>query len=165
MYPIYNYKSLPNNVFFETSGTYLNTEGFFKKTIKIVPALQKSKEDWYILRKLLSHTKSVQFLSFPKINKKIHYNCNNLHTFKNYINFNYFASKSLDNMAFYLNTKINHFSTINQKYKISSKKFFNTKLKFWLDDFYIGGKDNYSIFSSTMIECSLNFRFETTNFN
>ena len=165
IYPVYNYKNLPNKVFFETSGTYLNTEGFFKKTIKIVPAFQKSKEDWYILRKLLNNTKSVTFLSFPKINKKVQYNSNNLHIFKTYINYHYFASKSLDNLTFYLNTKINHFSIINQKFKRPVQKVFNTKLKFWLDDFYIGGKDNYSIFSSTMIECSLNLRLETTNFN
>ena len=81
------------------------------------------------------------------------------------MNYNYFASKSLDNLTFYLNTKINHFSMANPKFKLPAQKVFSTKLKFWLDDFYVGGKDNYSIFSSTMTECSLNLRLEATNFN
>lgn len=161
-YPLIN---LPNNIFFETSGSYLNTEGIFKKSLKIIPSLHKSKEDWYILRKFLAYSKKITYVSSEKINDRICYNSNNLYDFKNYINFNYYATKSLNSLAFYLNTKINSFSISHNKFNFTAKKIFNTKFKFWLDDFYIGGKDNYSILSSTMVECSLIFRLETTNFN
>ena len=59
-----------------------------------------------------------------------------------------------------------NFSSINYIYtKKSKSKIFETKSKFWLDDFYIGGKDLYSRFSIVMIECSKSFRLESTNFN
>jgi hypothetical protein len=39
-------------------------------------------------------------------------------------------------------------------------KIFSTKLKIWINDFYLGGKDLYSKQSSTMINCSKALRSE-----
>lgn len=166
VYPVCHYKNLPNSAFFEASGTYLNTEGFFKKAIKLVPSVKKSKENWYILRKFLAYNKKIIYLSSPRNNNKIFYNCDNLYNFKNFINYNYYATKSVNNSSFHLNTKIVTFPLDEKnKFDLIQKKLFDTKFKLWLDDFYVGGKDNYSGFSSTMIECSLVFRLEITNFD
>jgi len=51
------------------------------------------------------------------------------------------------------------------KFKLKKNKIFKTKLKLWLHDFYIGGKDSYSKYSLTMINCSKSYRIEKTNFN
>jgi NADH dehydrogenase/NADH:ubiquinone oxidoreductase subunit G len=40
-----NHLHLPNTVFFETSGTYINTEGNINKTVKIVTPLGQAKSD------------------------------------------------------------------------------------------------------------------------
>jgi NADH dehydrogenase/NADH:ubiquinone oxidoreductase subunit G len=53
----YNYINLPNNVFFESNGTFMNTEGHFKKVVKFLPSSKQSKEDWQILRKIFSYSK------------------------------------------------------------------------------------------------------------
>ena len=60
--------------------------------------------------------------------------------------------------------EITNYSSINFKFK-SKLKVICSKTNFWLDDFYLGGKDIYSRFSSVMIECSKSFRIENTNFN
>jgi hypothetical protein len=39
----------------------LNNSGNYKKTVKIVPSLDKSKENWHIIRKLLSSLSGVRF--------------------------------------------------------------------------------------------------------
>jgi len=64
----YNYINLPNNVFFESSGTFLNTEGCFKKVIKFLPSIKQTKEDWQILRKLFSYSKKINYTSNYKFN-------------------------------------------------------------------------------------------------
>ena len=166
IYPACIYKNLPNNVFFETSGTYINTEGFYKKTLKLLTSAPKPKDDWHIFRRFLAHTDKLKFISQPKLTNKINYNSNNLFNFKNFICFHYYAIKSLNNLTFYLNTQIKApFNVSKQKFNLPVKKIFNTKLKLWLDDFYLGGKDTYSILSSTMATCSIVFRYEATNFN
>ena len=49
-------------------------------------------------------------------------------------------------------------------FKKGSVKLFKTKIKFWLDDFYTGGKDRFCSNSLTMINCSQNLKLQTTNF-
>jgi len=164
IYTLFNYKNLPNKTFFESNGTFINTEGIYKKTIKIVTSLQNLKEDWQIIRKFSGCISKIIFLHNKKINKKLHYNSRNLYDFKNYINFHYYSTNSLNNFTFNSNIKLNSFNLSIKKFKLTSKKIQNTKLKFWIEDFYLGGKDHYSQFSPIMIECSEIFRLETTNF-
>ena len=40
----------------------------------------------------------------------------------------------------------------------------DTKIKYWLDDFYIGGKDGYSQNSLILTNCSKINRFQSNNF-
>ena len=44
-FSINNHLHLPNTVFFENSGTYINTEGTFNKTIKVITPLGQAKND------------------------------------------------------------------------------------------------------------------------
>ena len=165
-YKICNYLNLPNNVFFETSGTYLNTEGIFKKTVKFVSTNKQTKEDWQIIRKLFSCSKKINFSNNYKYNSIISFNNNNLNNFKKFTGFLYTATSGVgtnDSLHSIKNTSNNFVEPISflRKNKV---KVFSTKLKIWINDFYLGGKDQYSKQSSTMIKCSKAFRTEKQTF-
>nr|YP_010139055.1 NADH dehydrogenase subunit 11 [Lithodesmium undulatum]QQJ94663.1 NADH dehydrogenase subunit 11 [Lithodesmium undulatum] len=162
-----NYFNLPNKTFYESSGTYLTTTGHYKTSVNFIPISGNVKEDWNILRKLFSCTKSINFTQCLKQTKNLSFNCINLLNFKNFVNFKNYPVKTLTKSSFYLNKQITPILVIsknnfNSKSKI---KIFKTKLKFWLEDFYISGKDLYSFKSSTMIKCSKVTRLELSNFN
>jgi hypothetical protein len=148
--------SLPNKVFFEDRIVLQNNLGSFKKSIKILNTTSKAKTNWQIIRKLISH------LNHINENKIIHYEFNNYYNLKKYISFNYFPVISF-NLSFHENSFSRNLYFPPEKHK--NIKFYNTKTKLWLDDFYIGGKDLYTKFSLVMIECSKSFRLESTNFN
>ena len=158
---ILNYMYLPNNAFFENFGRYINTAGEIKKTSKIVSSMQNTKDDWQILRKILGSLSKINYISNPKINNLIHFSCNNLFDFKNFTNFLFLTTKSLSKNSNYLKSK-------NQKFKlkISLKKIklTNTQIKKWIEDFYIGGFDNYSKSSKTMNSCSIVLRKNSITF-
>ena len=162
---LYDYIFLPNNVFFESSGTFINTEGISKKTVKLISSKQNTRNDWQILRKLFSYSNEITFFSNLKINSKVQFNCNNLYNFKNFISFLSFASQNLSKVSFYLQTKNQSFLLDNKKFQLNKKKIFSTKLKKNIDDFYLQGSDKYSKHSITMVECSTLLRTEQTNFN
>ena len=153
-----NYLYIPNNVFFENFGSYINTTGEIKKTTKIISSTQNTKDDWQILRKIFGSLKKINYISNPKYNTLITYSCNNLFNFRNFINFLFLTTKSLTKNSAYLKSQ-------NQKFKLKKKikqiKFTNTQIKKWIEDFYIGGFDNYSKNSKTMTSCSIVLR----NFN
>jgi predicted molibdopterin-dependent oxidoreductase YjgC len=50
---------LPSTVLFETSGTYINTEGDINKVTKVVTPWGQTKSDWQIIRKILSYSKKM----------------------------------------------------------------------------------------------------------
>ena len=159
-----NHLHLPNTVLFETSGTYINTEGNFNKVTKIVTSLGQTKSDWQIIRKILSYSKKMIFMTSYLKNNKITYNSPLIYHFKNYIGFQYYAISNLNNLAFKLLKKINKCYLNISKFKPKRKKLYNSQLKFWLNDFYIDGKDFNSKYSSTMIQCSKLYRLNNTNF-
>ena len=163
-YKIYNLINFSNNVFYETSGTYINSEGLLKKTIKIVSSNKKSKDDWKIIRKVFSYSKSIIFSSNQNSNSYINFNNNNNFTYKNFIGFNYYPIKNLTESSISYNKKPSKFIELKSKFKLKKKKILNTFIRFWLNDFYVGGKDFYSKHSSTMITCSKTFRLAKTNF-
>jgi len=101
-YNVYHYINLPNNVFFESTGTYLNTEGVFKKTIKFIPTIKQTKEDWQIIRKIYANTKKISFLSNFKYNTILTYNNKTFLKYKNFISFLYFTNYVLNNKNYYL---------------------------------------------------------------
>ena len=64
-----------------------------------------------------------------------------------------------------VNNKVSgKFDVLKNQIKCSKKKIYLTNTKNWLKDFYIGGADSYSKYSSTMINCSKNYRSEKINF-
>ena len=69
-----------------------------------------------------------------------------------------------NNITLLKTTKKNDF-LIPSNLKNKKNKTYTAKIKLWLHDFYIGGKDSHSRFSVTMIKCSKLLRSETTNFN
>ena len=85
--------------------------------------------------------------------------------FKNFTNFQYYAIKNLTNVDLNNNVQTKNLGVNLDKYKVKRSKLFATKLRLWLDDFYIGGKDLYSKHSITMIKCSQLFRLQQTNYN
>lgn len=158
---IYNYTNLPNNIFFESSSSFFNTEGILKKNKKIINTKNNAKEDWLILRKILSSLNKVSYTN-DFSNFKITYNIKNFINFKNFTGLLYYSVKNLNQNLIYSNNVLN--ISINKKFKSKQIKIYNSNVKLWLDDFFIKGKDSYSKYSSTMIKCSKLLRIESTNF-
>ena len=159
----YSYINLPNNSFFESKGTFLNTEGLFKKTIKFVNLNNQTKDDWQIIRKLFLVLSKLTFLQNSKNNFKLSFNSSTLNKFNLFTGFMYVSSKCLTNKTYTTeNNKISANYSLNTTNKLNHNKFkiTNSKLKLWINDFYIGGKDSYSKYSNTMINCSKSFRSE-----
>jgi|AntRauTorckE5430_2_1112549.scaffolds.fasta_scaffold00054_30 NADH-quinone oxidoreductase chain G len=165
-YKIYNYINLPNSTFFETSGTFLNTEGVFKKTVKFISTNKQTKEDWQIIRKIFACSKNINLTNNYKDNCLLSFNNGNLNKFRN---FSGFLSIANDGLTLKENTHLiqpisNMLVRPAEVTKKKKLKIFGTKLKIWINDFYIGGKDLYSKQSSTMIKCSKTLRSDRHTF-
>jgi NADH-quinone oxidoreductase subunit G len=158
-----NYYSLPTSLFYENEETYINTEGLIKRTVKVI-LRKKTKSNWQLLRKIFKHLKTNLNLLNNKDNQLIYFNSKEKTQFKNYIYFQYQATQSLVHLNFYLSVKTCPFTINNDKFRKKTQKLFNTKLKYWLDDFYSGGKDEYSQHSLILTNCSKIVRQQATNF-
>jgi NADH dehydrogenase/NADH:ubiquinone oxidoreductase subunit G len=160
-----NFISIPSNSFYENDETYVNTEGLTKHVTKLI-FRKKTKNSWQILRQIFKHLDKKLVLLNQTEKNLILFNSKRITNFKNYINFQYFAVKNLTNISFYLTTKNSSFIISNniENFKSKRVKFTQTKLKYWLDDFFSGGKDEYSEHSLVMTNCSKTLRSETTNF-
>lgn len=160
-----NYNSLPISAFYENEETFINTEGMFKRTTKLL-SRKKTRNGWQIIKKLLKYNREY-LLSFDnKDNSILFFNSNQIINYKNYTNFQSYASKTLSNLSFFLTTSTSptFFKYNNAQFKSNSKKINVTKLKYWLDDFFTSGKDEYSKNSLILSNCSKIIRSETTNF-
>lgn len=164
---IYNYINLPNNVFFESTGTFLTTEGTFKTTVKFISTKNQTKEDWQIIRKIFSTSSKITFLFNNKNNFKLSFNMIKFNKFKLFTKILYTATNCLDKTL--LTSFNNNITLFNKKtltkFKHPKTKFFSTKFKIWINDFYVGGLDSYSLHSATMINCSKTLRIEKNNFS
>ena len=154
---------IPISTFFEDSSTFLNTQGVIKRTSKI-SFNKKNRSSWQLSRKFLKTLQKASSFFIGKDNTINILNINNYLTFKNFISFSYKATQSLTNLSYYLYMSNNFFFIKNVKFKLSYKKIYNTKVKYWLDDFFTGGKDDYSHHSLILINCSKIIRSESTNF-
>ncbi len=155
---------LPNNVFFETSGTYINTNGKINKTTKIITSLTQTKSNWQIIRKIVYYCKKTFYISNVFQNNKLVFNSNTPYHFKQYIGFQYYAISNLNNLTFQLLKKVKKPITNYLKFKPTRNKFFKSPLRFWLNDFYLDNKVFDTKYSSTMIQCSKFSRLDHTNF-
>lgn len=154
---------LPNANFYETSGTYINTEGNLKKTTKIITSLGQTKSDWQIIRKITSYSKKTLFIENFFTNSNITAKIDDTNRFKNYIGFQYYPTSSLNNLSFYLLEKISNYTLNTTQFKKSRKKLFASQFKLWLNDFFIDDNDSNSKYSSLMIQCSKLSRLKNTN--
>ena len=161
---INNHLHLPNTVFFETAGTYISNEGIISKTNKIIKPLGQTKDDWQIIRKIFSYSKRMLFINNFLKNNKLSFSSNTVHSFANYVGFQHYAISNLNSAAFTSFKTIVNQSQKTFEYKPGKKKLFNSQLRFWLNDFYIDGKNFNHKYSSTMIQCSKLSRVHHTNF-
>lgn len=164
-----SYVYFPTNTFFENNETFINTEGLIKRTTKLIFKKDKSitKTSWEFIRKFIKYNKNAAvFLNNNKNSKLIFFNSENQYNFKNYINLQFSATQTLTDLNFYLNIKNHPFIIYKSSlpFKINITKLYNTKLKYWLDDYFNGDKDNYSHNSKTLTECSILLRSNTTSF-
>lgn len=164
-----SYLYFPSNTFFEDNETFINTEGLIKRTTKLIFKKDNSitKSNWQFIRKFIKYNKNAAIsLNNTKTSKLIFFNSENQYNFKNYINLQFFATQTLTDLNFYLNIKNSPFIIYKNSlfFKTNITKLFNTKFKYWLDDYYNGDKDNYSQNSTVLTECSKLLRSNTTSF-
>lgn len=162
---IKNFLYLPVDTFFENNETFVNTEGLVKKTTKLI-FRKKTKNNWQIIRRFIKNANLLVSVSNLKDNQLIAFNNKNLYNFKNFISFQFHAVQNLTNFNFYLtkrNTQFYIYKNYNT-FKSTQIKLYDTKVKYWLDDFFIGGKDRLCQNSLTLIKCSINTRLFTSTF-
>lgn len=153
--------------FFETSGTFQNAEGFLKKSLNVISSKNTVQENWKFLRLVSKSIKNYFFFTNSlKNNLFIEYELNNIFRFKNYIALRFFAIKELTTLAFFYVSESSNstFCLIINKFFSSIQKNYNSKFKFWIDDFFQGGQDLYSIHSKTMVLCSKILREKSITF-
>jgi NADH-quinone oxidoreductase subunit G len=127
---ISNHLHLPNTVFFEGSGTYLNTEGNVCKVTKVVKPLGQAKSDWQIIRKMLSYSKKTFFLTNPLKNNNLAFNSERFSYFKNYLEFQHYALSKLSNLAFSLFKVVTACPQNIFKFKAKRAKLYNSQIRF-----------------------------------
>ena len=157
------YLYIPSSTFYENEETFINTEGFVKRTTKLI-SKKKNKNHWQIMRKFLKYFKNKLTFLTQKDNQTIFFNSKKFYNFKNFINFQYHATQSLTNLNFYLNIQNKTFILNKTNFKPKTAKTINTKIKYCIDDFFSDSKDEYSQHSITLMNCSIILKTESTNF-
>lgn len=160
-----HYLYLPKSNFFETQETYINAEGFRKISSKLI-FRKNQKSDWQLLRKFAHSLIDSGSVTCLKDNSMLFYNSKSLFDFKNFINFQFQVTQNLTTLNDYvggLNKKFVIYKKFD-RFKDLKVKLNNAKLKYWLDDFYTGGKDTFCQNSLTLTKCSTNYRLQVTNF-
>lgn len=159
-----DYFYLPSNLFLEDSETFINTQGLVKRTTKLINFKKDAKTNWQITRKFYASSKSLIFFNNKKDNNLVSFDSANAFTFRNYINFQFYAIQTLVSLSFYL-TKQNSPLIKHSYLKPTRIRVLNTKVKNWLDDFFNNdGKDSFSYNSSVLVNCSKITRTSSTNF-
>ena len=159
------YKFLPVKMFYENEETFLNTEGLVKKTNKLITR-RKTRESWKLLRNLFNNFKN-HYTSLNVKNKNILlFNTTKQTNFSNFTNFHYCAVEKLSSYSpsMAIQNQPFFFYQQNINFKQKSSKIIDTKSKYWLDDFFTGGKDEYSKNSLVLSNCSKILRTQSANF-
>ena len=163
---INSYFNLPNNMVYEDSETYVNSQGLIKRMGKLVDFNKNARTNWQLIRKVYSSINSLIFYTNQKDNKLIQFNCADLFNFKNYVSFQHIATSSLTSLSYYL---IKQNSPVTKSlityFKDAKTKVYSTKINYWIDDFFnMNGRDSFSYNSSVLMTCSKVLRFSSTNF-
>lgn len=158
-----NYFSISVKNFYEDSAIFFNTQGFVKKNLKIFNNY-KLGSSWKILRIILNSFKNKLSLYTFRYNLLINYNLFVKFTFLKFIYLLLLAKKPINNNNLINNTNQFISNKIDLIYGLKIK-FLNLRFKFWLNDFYTGGRDNFSPNSLVMLKCSKLIRLQLTNFS
>ena len=162
---IAQYNFLPVKMFYENEETFISTEGLIKRTNKLITR-RNTREGWKLLRNLSKHFKN-QYPALNSINSSIlSFNANKQSSFANFINFHYCAVEKLETSSPSLAKQNEPFFVwkANIVFKQKPSKIENTKSKYWVDDFFTGGKDEYSRNSLILSKSSRILRTQSTNF-
>jgi hypothetical protein len=159
------YTFLPVKMFYENEETFINTEGLIKRTNKLVTR-GKTREGWKLLRNLLKNFKNQHTSLNDKNNQMLSFNAKKPSGFMSFVNFHHCAIEKLDSLTLPLATQNQPFyiHKTNTVFKQKPLKIVNSKLKYWLDDFFTGGKDEYSQNSLVLSNSSKILRTQSTNF-
>lgn len=152
-------ETLISRNFYELNESYITTEGVFCSTPIVNAAEPNSNEIWQTFREFQASLKKHSFfLSDAKNNTLENANFDSISTFKNYSDFLFFATINLTPTL--LEKTTNSFFFYNTAASFSSKhqKVFHQKFIYWLNSFFTGGKDEYSIDSITMQRCEKNLK-------
>jgi NADH dehydrogenase/NADH:ubiquinone oxidoreductase subunit G len=144
--------------FYENEETYVNTEGLFCSSVQAIPE-NSTKSAWQIIRKIFSNLKkNTPFTCNKKDNIIQNFEFKNLNNFRNYINLIFYANNTLINLKFHLQKKTQPFlfTASTNKFKSKIVKTLNYKLHYWMNSFFTGSKDEYSLNSLNLNKCDNN---------
>jgi NADH dehydrogenase/NADH:ubiquinone oxidoreductase subunit G len=159
-----SYYYAPTRTFYETEDTYFNAEGTLKRTTRLF--LTKSiLTSWQIILVIIRHLKNrINPLNLKSCHS-LTLNIKGYYHFKNYMHLLFYITQNLSSINHFLISKT---STIFLKeivdFKRARAKLKCCKLKLWLEDFFTGGKDEYSRHSAVLTLCSSILRNESKNF-
>lgn len=157
---------VPSNNFYEGEETFINTEGFLKKTCKIISNEKTSLDSWNSFKLIRNKFKAWLVPFLDESDDFIKFCSQKTINFSNYIHLKNQVTKGLCllNYLFTSNNNTLSFVKVFDTFKASKKKIFTTKLKYWVDDFFIDNTDEYSQNSATLAARSEVARIETTTF-
>lgn len=159
------YNFLSTKMFYENQETFINTEGAIKQTKKLITRT-KTREGWKLLRNLSKHFKNSYTTLNNKNDQMVLFSADKQSNFIDFINFQYRAVDKIESSTPSLVTQNQpfFFTRPNSKFKRTPLKTRATKLKYWIEDFFTGGKDEYTRNSLILSNCSRILRNQSTNF-
>lgn len=147
---------------FETNNIFINTQGIVKQTNEFL-LKNKAKSSWQTIRYLFNNFRNQSIFLNKKNNFKLNLSYKN-NKINDFIVLNYLPLTTLNKKGMFNKSRLNYFFLKKNNLKMKKIKFFNTKLKFWLNDFFTGSNDEFSKHSLIMIRCSNLKRLQSTNF-
>ena len=159
------YNFLPVKMFYENEETFINTEGLIKRTSKLITK-RKTREGWKLLRNLVKHFQNQYTSLNHKSNSILIFNGKKQSNFSSFTHFHYCAVEKLSSFTLPATPQNQPFFVwkTNVTFKQRPFKINNIKSKYWLDDFFTGGKDEYTRNSLVLSSCSQILRAQITNF-
>lgn len=157
---------LPVKTFVETKEKFLTNTGLIKQTNKLISS-HKFTSNWKILRNIFNFLKKNRISLFVNVKTNLKVNLNfkksqlKMYTYL-YCEPNINLNKKSIKIVY--NNSTNNFFLKTNVIKTKKLKFNNSKLSFFLNDFFIGGVDGFSENSFIMKKLSKTNLLETTNF-
>ena len=159
-------RHLPCGLFYAAEETYVTTCGEILNTAKIIPQ-KKTKNQWQIVRRLFSLIKGkLLFNKTPRDNSRATLDFKDISVFRNFISFSALASNNIVNLNFYIINETRAFTYFSKHkyFKTKTFKTLNFKIAHWLNDFFSGGRDEYSIYSNILGACSAGLKTNSGTF-